>query len=176
MTAPDRPRRLVLGVDPGIMTALVLRDCAARRATDGLVGLDYLDRRRGTWDDAGWARHVVRHAAQLLTSHGLDLTGGFVVAVEDVVPPVGHARGRSGLIDPGPLIQTAKLAGAVTQAFAHTARLVRPAGFGPAMPSRAVLCAAYPAGLIGDRETTGGGKTRWQHLRAAWDCAGACPR
>lgn len=105
------------------------------------------------------------------------------LAVELTVAPRGHARGRDGhLIDPSPLIATAQVGGAVhgwAQARGLPVRFVTPDRHGtPDLPdgapkalARQVLEQSYPPELVGARETTGRGKSPWQHMRAAWDIA-----
>lgn len=116
------------------------------------------------------------------------LTAGLfvgLVAVELTTAPRGHARGREGhIIAPGPLIDTAQIGGAVFGACLGTgcpAVYVTPDRHGtvdlPKNPTkrfaRALLEHHYPAELIGPRETTGTGKSPWQHARAALDIARA---
>ena len=163
---------IVLGCDPGACTALVIR------SGDNLLsyrllkfGTDGLERRLGECIEATVA------AAEEMRGAGLFTVDRFVV--EGAVAPTAYHRGRLRMIDPAPIIATAHLVGALA---AHGARIVPPAGFGaPVCPpgtdprvARRILEASYPAALIGDRETTGAGKSPHQHLRAAWDlCASA---
>jgi hypothetical protein len=161
---------IVLGVDPGAYTALVVRSgdrLLAHRllkfGADGLV--DRLEESIEATVDA---------ADELAHTFGPD-----VIAVEGAVAPTAYNRGRLRMIDPAPIIATAHLVGALA---AHGAAIVPPAGFGaPVCPpgtnpavARRILIASYPAPLVGPRETTGAGKSPYQHLRAAWDlCAAA---
>lgn len=158
---------IVLGIDPGARwTALVVRD------GDRLLAHKVTDRDALTvWTPlVRYAQDVVAIARAIRVDTAVDVTG-----VEGVVAPRPHAAPGKGprLTDVGPTIETAWVAGALTHALG--AVVVEPSGFGAPAPNRRVLEAMYPADLIGPRETTGSGKSRWQHLRAAWDIAGAVP-
>lgn len=157
MTAPT-----IVAVDPGHRwTALVVR------TGDSLRARELLTRRDDELLDS-WALRCASAVWKLA-----DTYYGRHVAVEAVTAPTGHSsRGRSGLVDPGPLLDTAVVVGAVL-ARCSGAFLVAPGGFGPTLPSRAALLAAYPPALVGPRERTGSGKGPHQHLRAAWDLAAA---
>lgn len=176
----------VIAVDPGPRwTGIVVRrgsellahDVLDRRDRPTPVGADVLSIDPPV--DA-WALE----AARIALSHVRRQAVIHVVAVEQIVAPHAHHRGKVKLIDPGPSIDAALIAGVVLGLLADYAVLgalmVPPDGFGAPVPAgtspkiaRQILEARYPAELIGARETTGGGKAKIQHARAAWDLAGA---
>lgn len=160
----------ILSIDPGSRwVAIVVRDMGGHDDDEALVDWTVLDREDLDRPDlATWVRHVATVATNLRIRHGPD-----EIAVEAVVAPGGHASGRKGhIIAPGPIIETAAVLGGIVTAF--TSAHVIPAGdYGPTMPNRRILVAAYPSDLVGPRETTGSGKSPHQHARAAWDMATA---
>jgi hypothetical protein len=172
---------IVLGIDPGARwTALVVRE------GDHLIDRDLLDRETYRASVAGitladdriteWARYCTVAATGLIRSlRDVADVNVEAIGVEGVVAPRPHAAPGKGprLTDVGPTIETAWVAGALCERL--NAVVVEPSGFGAPAPNRRVLEAMYPADLIGPRETTGSGKTSWQHLRAAYDIAGAVP-
>lgn len=161
---------MILAVDPGSTTALVVRH------RDDLVDRDLLEGLDLTLPYLPKAIDLVLTA----TLNLVDDHGPAILAVEGAVPPHGYNGGKIRIIDPAPIIGTAHLVGAL---ISIGAIVIAPAGFGapldPGLPpkvARRILEATYPADLIGPRETTGAGKGPRQHLRAAWDLAGAADR
>lgn len=155
----------VLGIDPGATTAMVVRTGDVLWATK-VLDLD-LARRLEVSIDV-----VLFEARNLLETHAVE-----AVAVEGAVAPTAWHNGKVRITDPGPIIGTAHLVGAIVGCLAAT--IVAPASHGmkipagtPAAAARRMLEALYPPDLIGPRETTGRSKNRRQHLRAAWDVAG----
>ena len=157
---------IVLGIDPGASTAMVVRDRNLLLAQQ-VLDLD-LDAR------LPWSIDTTLLAATgLIGTHRPDL-----VAVEGAIAPTAWHNGKIRMIDPAPIIGTAHLVGALVGCCAAT--IVPPARHGMKIPAgtppraaRAMLESLYPPGLIGPRETTGRSKTPMQHLRAAWDIADA---
>lgn len=159
----------ILSIDPGSRySALVVRDTDARDDDDGLVDWTVLDRH--DLDDPRletWARHVGTVARNLRIQHGPD-----EIIVEAVSAPNPHV----GMTNPEAIIETAAVLGAIVSVFT-SAHVVPTGDYGPTMPNRRILVAAYPGDLVGPRETTGSGKSARQHARAAWDMAtAAAPR
>lgn len=157
---------IVLGIDPGAQTAMVVRD-GDRLLAAHVLELDLEHRLEWSIDTTGL------EARTLLETHGVEL-----VAVEGAVAPTAWHNGKIKITDPAPIIGTAHLVGALVGCLAAT--IVPPAGHGlkvpagtPAKAARRMLESLYPPELIGPRETTGRSKTPWQHKRAAWDVAGA---
>ena len=158
---------MILGIDPGVTTAYVVRD------RDDLID-------RALVEDLDLTGRNVERAVDAVLSQALELVDRHrprIVAVEAAVAPTAYNRGKIRIIDPAPIIGTAHLVGALIGIGALT---VPPDGFGDPVPdgtppavARRILEASYPADLIGARETTGRGKGPAQHLRAAWDVAGA---
>jgi len=164
MTAP-----VILGVDPGARTVgAVLRSGAE------LLGHTALVRDNPLGPIESWIDDV------LANLH--DLTNGVnrvdVVAIEGVNAPSPHM----GMINVAPTLETALVAGAVAgwampDGFATV--IVPPDRFGAPVEgltgptARQALLQRYPADLVGPRETTGSGKGPLQHVRAAYDVAGA---
>lgn len=157
---------MILGIDPGRTTAMVVRDgdriVAAHTRTLDLDG--HLER---SIDE------TVLDATSLIDAH--PIAG---VAVEGAVAPTAWHAGKIKITDPAPIIATAHLVGALVGCLAAT--IVPPAGHGlkvpantPAKIARQILEDLYPPELIGPRETTGRSKSDNQHRRAAWDIAGA---
>jgi hypothetical protein len=163
---------IIVGADPGgSHAAIVVLDRGQ------LASSVYLDRApdasQGAWLDACWveARSVA------------DRWKPVMAGVEDANRPNPHVGRRRAdgtdrgpkIIDPGPTIETALCAGVIYAVFRAVCVtvMVPPDGFGAALPSRRHLLAAYPAELVGPRETTGAGKSKWQHLRAGYDVARA---
>lgn len=161
---------IVLAVDPGPRwTALVVRDTRAPETTDDAApAAEILDRQE--LDDVtalgAWALKCATVAHNLKIRHAPDVS-----AVEAAVAPTAYSGGKLKMTNPGPIIETAVIVGAIV-ARLH-AVIIPPDGFGAPVPSRRHLEAMYPPSLIGPRETTGSGKSPRQHLRAAFDLAGA---
>lgn len=152
----------VVGIDPGTTTAIVVRD-GDRLLAQALIG------RGDLGPIEAWVGAVVLEANDLRLGHRAAAT-----FVEAATAPSPHL----GLTDPAPIIATAHLVGALV--VGSDATIVPAARHGskvpkgtPAKVARRMLEAMYPAELIGDRDTTGNAKTPRQHLRAAWDVAGA---
>jgi hypothetical protein len=166
---------VIVGTDPGgAHTALVARDGA--RLVEALYRERHPAATRLDWlvDCAIAAKAMAAR---------VDATVAGVEDVEAPNPHVGRKR-RDGsdrgarIINPGPAIEAALCAGALVTALREVCpvRLVKPGGFGAPQPNRRMLLAVYPVELVGPRETTGSGKSKWQHLRSAWDVAGATAR
>lgn len=170
---------IILGIDPGSRwTALVARHATA--TTDvGLLAWQVLD--RNDLDDTAitaWTDHVLGRCAWVATSVARD-TDHLTVAVEAAVAPNPHL----GITNPAGIIDAAVLVGGVLGLYGHQAVVVPAGRHGYAVPdgitgktARRILERAYPADLIGPRETTGRGKSTRQHARAAWDIAGVGAR
>lgn len=179
---------VIIGVDPGERWVGI----AARRGPD-LLTHAHVDRgsqakrTRAHRELDGWLATIVDHLEEVLhTVSVLPVLAGAVhlVAVELTTPPTGFRDGKRAPIDPGPLMDTAQVGGAAHawgSANGIPAKFVTPSRHGtvdlpagtPAKVARAALEQSYPAELIGARETSGRGKGDLQHVRAAWDVAGA---
>jgi hypothetical protein len=123
--------------------------------------------------------HAVTEAAGRVYSYGYPAQaagtatpGPFLLALEDLTEPNPHA----GHVTPGlvaAMAEAAHISGAIIHRYGRRQSfrliLVPPGGHGRAQPLRQ----AYPACLVGPRETTGRGKGPLQHCRAAYDVAGA---
>jgi len=95
----------------------------------------------------------------------LEMRGGRLLRIEDVNRPNPHL----GMTNPQYVMDTSRMIGQLWGEFygAIEIEMVAPGGHGRRMPLRE----AYPPELIGPRETTGSGKSRYQHARAAYDVA-----
>ena len=166
MTTP-----VILGVDPGARTVgAVLRRGADLIAHTAVVRRDPL----GPIED--WFDTVIDALGQLCDRPTDEWPK--LLAVEGVNAPSPHM----GMTNVAPTLETALVAGVVV-GFGMVddlpARVIPPDRFGSPVEgltgqvARQTLLQRYPADLVGPRETTGSGKGPLQHVRAAWDCAGA---
>jgi hypothetical protein len=151
----------VLGVDPGGQSVgIVVRE-----------GHDLLHHRTVTRGDQTidvWTRTVLDDLDRAAGVGFLDLC-----AVEGL----NHPTPQMGLANVRGLLDTATVLGAVIGWCDQLDVVVVPPGrHGRAADGlgRAGLSAAYPAELVGPRETSGTGALR--HCRAAWDCAGVAAK
>lgn len=150
----------VLGIDPGgRTTGIVVRDGARllHHAVIVRINVEPVE---------SYALMIAR-TCDGIRRHGTEGSEGYpvdVVAIESVEPPRWHHNGKASPINPRHIIDTAIVYGALVATFPD-AILVPPAGNG----SR--LLAAYPAELVGPKETKGTGELR--HARSAWDIAAA---
>lgn len=165
MTVPT-----ILGVDPGARTV----GAVLRRGPTVLRhgALERLDPLRPLED---WVDQVIEGLHDLVRPLSLELD---VVAVEGVNAPSPYM----GLTNVAGLLDTAAIVGVVA-GWAWTdavpTMIVPPDRFGAPVEgltghaARQVLLQRYPSELVGPRETTGSGKGPLQHVRAAYDVAGA---
>lgn len=158
----------VLAIDPGSRwTAIVARDIHALDHDDSVVYATVLDRREHTARNGaelpleGWVRLVVDVATD-----ARDTVNPDEIVVEEALAPNPHL----GTINPSQIIATSAIVGGIVTAFT-SARIVPTGNYGAPVANRRILLAAYPSQLVGPRETTGRGKSRRQHARAAWEMA-----
>lgn len=160
-------RTIIIGIDPGGQhTGIVARD-----------NLDLLDHatvdRQPRESRPDYIDRVLDEAQQLLVTCICELRATVddkrvLIAVEDVEPPTGFARGAAAgerrPISLAGLVDLAVVAGAVLGRFPGT--IVVPVGGNGSQP-----LPLYPEAL---RPTRGAGKGRdnLRHARSAWDVAG----
>lgn len=158
LTPQGRP---VLGIDPGYRyTGIALRD------GDAVLYAETLVRPKGEDDPVAWARTVSATAQLLLFQR---CPAGTKVGIEGVTASKGFKHGKQAAINPGPIIFTAVVLGAVAGAFPE-AVIVPPGGNGSQHITN------YPPALVGQRPidlpgTSNGAGTRG-HEQSAYDVAG----
>ena len=173
--SPSSP--LVVGVDTGARwTGLVV--CIGEKiiAADTLE-MEHPDRIKPAVVCESDAAVLSGALTSLLAAAGVDPHLD-LVAVESIQAPRGHAKGRKGhLISPWHLMRAAALAATALTvhpvASARARVLVPPGGHGghPLPVYRSIP--GSDGLLVGARETTGGGKSKYQHRRSAYDVAQA---
>lgn len=152
MTGPP----VVVGVDPGGRNTGVV----ARRADQLLWAA--LERRQdsGPLPGQDYLADVIRTVERALEVGAELTTGDVILCAEEVSAPNPHL----GLTNTTGVIGTAITLGGLMAYFEEV--LLVPTGAHGSGPKE-----AYPPGLWGVREKTGGG--RFRHCRSAWDVAGA---
>lgn len=161
----SRPGQPVLGVDPGARcTGVVLRD------GDVVLHASTLVRDPANRDPVEWGRQVVTEIKLILAAGCPPETH---LAVEGVTVPKGFKDGRRQPIDPGPVLFTGVVLGAVTATW-PAAFVVPPGGNGSQHITH------YPPELVGRRPpglagSSNGAGTR-DHEQSAYDVAGKAAR
>lgn len=155
LATPSRPVTVV-GVDPGSRNTGV----AVRRLDQLLWGA--LERRGdlGALPGPDYLVEVLTTVERALEIGAEVTTGDVLLCVEAVTPPNPHL----GITNTTGVLGTAMVVGALLGYFEEV--LLVPTGAHGSGPRE-----AYPPGLWGVRERTGGG--RYRHVRSAWDIAGA---
>lgn len=155
----------VLGVDPGARyVGIVLRD------GDVVLLATTLVRDKSLSDPITWARLVLQEVQAILFTA---CPAGTRIGIEGVNAPSGFSGGKQHPLDPGPILFTGVVAGAVAGAFLD-AHIVPPGNNGTQNMTH------YPAALQGRRPTDlpgsdHGAGTR-EHTRSAYDVAGKAAR
>lgn len=155
---------IVAGVDPGAKwVAYVVADLAASASM--VLEFDVWERDRGE-DVYAFARRVGDLIGASVAEWADGQPDPLLVGLEGMNSPTPHL----GMTQVRHIVETFYVLGyleaAVGWAGGYTV-IVPPGRHGTG------LLAAYPDFLVGARETTGTGKSKWQHLRAAWDVAHA---
>jgi len=151
---------LWIGVDPGAARTGLVAMRVEQYVGHALVKRDA---EQAVWP---YIDHVVIVCAALIADTSSDEDVNYTLAIEDVVAPryYGGAKdGRPRVTDPAPLLDTAKLIGALMMAWRKNAVLIAPGNHG------GNPLGAYPKQLRSPREKRGAGKLR--HCRSAWDVA-----
>ena len=190
MVAPGRaPREVegegfrvtvyVVGVDPGAEHTGIVVVCAGERTGD-LTLLNHRTVERGTVGgllpipDSYFADVQTAIRNLILPAAEKGLITRLVVGVEVVHPPVFAPKSNLGIIDPGPLIAAAEVAGYTLAHWRDRAEAgyqVEPGGngHGPYV--------SYPDELVTPQERRGDWQRRqagdgaMRHVRSAWDVA-----